>query len=83
MRAQVQGRGRMELRVGDRVWYEAKAWRVLSLGRHAYHREGAEMIADDERHAVLLLEADPPGSQPPYRITVPERRWDEVSLLEE
>ena len=72
----------MELRVGDRVLYEAKTRRVEALGRHAYHREGAEMIANGELHAVLLLEADPPGSQAPFKTAVPESRWDEVRLLD-
>ena len=72
----------MELRVGDRVLYDGKTWRVFSLGRDAYHREGREMIANAELHAVLLLEADPPGSQPPFRTTLPESRWDESRLLE-
>jgi len=71
------------LRVGDRVLYEDKIWRVTSLGRHAYHREGDQMIASGELHAVLLLEADSPGSQPPFKTVVPESRWDEVRLLEE
>jgi hypothetical protein len=73
----------VELRVGDRLLYEGKTWRVVSLGRHAYQREGAEMIANGELHAVLLLEADPPGSQQPFRMTLPEGSWDEVRLLEE
>ena len=71
------------LRVGDSVLYEGKTWRVDSLGRHACHREGDQMIAGGELHAVLLLEADLPGSQPPYKTVVPESRWDEVRLLEE
>ena len=41
------------------------------------------MIADGELHATLLLEADPPGSQPPFKIVVAESKWDEVRLLEE
>ena len=69
------------LRVGDRVLYEGKIWRVNSLGRHAYHREGDQMIADGELHAVLLLEADPPGGQLPFKTVVPENEWDEVRLL--
>ncbi len=71
------------LRVGDRVLYEGKTWRVDALERHAYHREGDKMIADGELHAILLLEADPPGSQPPFKTVVTERRCDEVRLLEE
>ena len=70
------------LRVGDRVLYEGKIWRVNSLGRHAYHREGDQMIASGELHAVLLLETDPPGSQPPFKTVVPESRWNEVRILE-
>ncbi len=70
------------LRVGDRVLYEGKTWRVDSLGRHAYHREGDHMITNGELHAVLLLEADPPGSQPPFKVVVPESQWDEVRLLD-
>ena len=70
------------LRVGDRVLYEGKSWRVESLGRHAYHREGDQMIAGGELHAVLLLEAESPG-QPPHKVVVPEGRWDEARLLEE
>lgn len=71
------------LRVGDRVLYDGKPWRVSSLGRHAYHREGNQMIAGGELHAVLLLEADRPSSQPPYKVVLPEGKWDEVRLLEE
>ena len=62
------------LRVGDSVLYEGKTWRVDSLGRHTYHREGDQMIAGGELHAVLLLEADPPGSQPTYKMVVPESK---------
>jgi hypothetical protein len=71
------------LRVGDHVLYEGKTWRVTSLGRDAFHREGDKMIANDELHAILLLEADPPGSQPPYKTVVPEGKWDDVRLLVE
>jgi hypothetical protein len=71
------------LRVGDRVLYEGKAWRVDALGRDAFHRECDKMVANGEPHAVLLLEADPPGSQPPFKQVVPESKWDEVRLLEE
>jgi hypothetical protein len=71
------------LRVGDRVLFEAKFWRVESLGRHAYHRVGDQIIADGELHATLLLESDPPGSQPPHRVVLPEGKWDEARLLEE
>jgi hypothetical protein len=70
------------LHVGDRVLYEGKTWRVNSLGRHAYHREGDQMIANGELHAVLLLEADPPGSRAPFKTGVPESRWDEAQFLE-
>jgi hypothetical protein len=69
------------LRVGDRVLYDGKTWRVESLGRHAYHREGDQMIAGGELHAVLLLEAESPG-QPSHKVVVPEGKWDEVRLLE-
>ena len=41
------------------------------------------MIAGGELHAVLLLESDPPGSQPPFKAVVAEGEWDEVRLLEE
>lgn len=71
------------LRVYDRVLYEGKTWRVTSLGRDAYHREGGKMTSNGALYATLLLEADPPGSQPPYRITLPESKWDEARLLEE
>jgi hypothetical protein len=70
------------LRVGDRVLYEGKSWRVESLGRHAYHREGDQMIAGGELHAVLLLEAELPG-QPPHKVVLSEGQWDEARLLEE
>jgi hypothetical protein len=68
------------LRVGDRVLFEAKTWRVDSLGRHAYRRAGDQMIAEGELHATLLLEAAPPG-QPPHRIVLSESKWDEARLL--
>jgi hypothetical protein len=70
------------LRVGDRVLLEGKTWRVDSLGRRAYPRVGAKTV-NGELYATLLLEADPPGSQPPHRIVVPESKWDEARLLEE
>jgi hypothetical protein len=50
------------LRVGDRVPYDGKTWRVELLGHHTYHREGDKMSIDDELHATLLLEADRRGS---------------------
>jgi hypothetical protein len=68
------------LRVGDRVLFEEKTWRVESLGRRADHRSGAR-IADGELYAMLLLEAEPPG-QPRHKIVVSERRWGEARLLE-
>jgi len=71
------------LRVYDRVLYEGKTWRVTSLGRNAYRRKGDKTIADGELYVILLLEADPPGSQPPYKIVLPEGKWDEARLLEE
>jgi hypothetical protein len=64
-------------RVGDRVLYDGKSWRVQSLGRRAYHREGDQMIAGGELHAVLLLEAVLPG-QPPRKTVLAESQWDEV-----
>jgi hypothetical protein len=76
------GRGMAALRVGDRVLYDGKSWRVESLGRHAYHREGDQMIAGGELHAVLLLDAEMPGQQP-HKVVVPESAWDETRLLEE
>jgi hypothetical protein len=72
----------VEPRVGDRVFYEGKTWRVFSLGQDAYQRAGRKMVANGELHAVLLLEANPPGSQPPLRAILPKSRWDEVRLLE-
>jgi hypothetical protein len=71
------------LRVGDRVLFEQKTWRVESLGRRDYHREGDRMIAEGELYATLLLEGEPPGRQPPYRIVVPEGKWDEARPLKE
>jgi hypothetical protein len=71
------------LRVYDRVLYDGKIWRVASLGRDAYHREGNKMVVNGELYATLLLEADQPGSRPPYKIVLPESKWDEVRLLEE
>ena len=41
------------------------------------------MIAEGELYATLLLEGEPPGRQPPYRIVVPEGKWDEARLLKE
>jgi hypothetical protein len=70
------------LRVGDRVLFEVKTWRVDSLGRRAYPRVGAKIV-NGELYATLLLEVDLPGSPPTYRIVVPESQWDEVRLLEE
>ena len=70
-------------RVGDRVLYDGKTWRVNSLGRHASQRRGDKSIANGQLYAVLLLEADPPGIQPPYKIVLPESKWDEARLLEE
>jgi hypothetical protein len=74
------------LRVGDRVLYEGKPWRVTSLGREAFRREGDQMIANDELHAILLLEAGSPGARParpPYSTALSEGKWDEARLLEE
>ena len=71
------------LRVGDRLSYDGKTWRVTSLGRDAYHREGNKMVVNGALYAMLLLEADPPGSQPPYKIVLPESEWDEARLLGE
>jgi hypothetical protein len=70
------------LRVYDRVLYEGKTWRVDSLGCDALHREGDRLANRCELYATLLLEADPPGSQPPYKTVVPEAKWDEARLLE-
>jgi hypothetical protein len=70
------------LRVGDRVLFEVKTWRVDSLGRRAYPRVGAKIV-NGELYATLLLEADPPGSQLPHRIVLSESKWDEAQLLEE
>jgi hypothetical protein len=70
------------LRVGDRVLYEGKTWRVESLGRRAYPRVGARTV-NGELYATLLLEADPPGGQPPHRIVLSESQWDEARLLAE
>jgi hypothetical protein len=70
------------IRVGNRVLFEGKTWRVDSLGRHAYQREGTTMIIEGELYATLLLETDPPGSQPPFKTVVAESRWHEVRLLE-
>jgi len=72
-----------DLRVGDRVLYEGKTWRVTSLGREAFYREGDKLIANGNLYATLLLEADPPGSQPPFTTTLSEANWDEVRLLGE
>ena len=70
------------LRVGDRLLYEGKTWRVTSLGRHTSQRRGDTAITDGELYAILLLEADLPASPPPDKIVLPESRWDEVRLLE-
>ncbi len=35
------------------------------------------MAVNGALYATLLLETDPPGSQPPYKIVLPENRWDE------
>jgi hypothetical protein len=70
-------------RVGDRVLYDGKTWRANSLGRRDYHREGDKSIANGQLYAVLLLEANRPCSQPPFKVVVPESRWEEVRLLEE
>jgi hypothetical protein len=67
------------LRVGDRVLYEGKTWRVESLGRRAYPRVGAKTV-NGELYATLLLEAESPG-QPSYKIVVPEGAWNEARLL--
>jgi len=48
------------IRVGDRVLYEGKRWRVDSLGQHAYQREGTQTIINGEPYATLLLQADSP-----------------------
>ena len=69
------------LRVGDRVTYEQKTWRVESLGRRTDHRAGAK-ITDGELYATLVLEAESQG-QPPHKVVVPEGRWDEARLFEE
>jgi hypothetical protein len=69
------------LRVGDRVLFEQKTWRVESLGRRADHRAGAR-ITDGELYATLLLEAASPG-QPPHKVVLSERKWDEARLLKE
>lgn len=73
----------VELRVGDRVLYEGKTWRVTSLGRDAFYRVGDKLIVNDALYATLLLEADPPGSQPPYKIALPEAKWDDVRMVGE
>lgn len=71
------------LQVGDRVSYDGKTWIVTRLAHHALRREGDKIVPLGELHATLLLEADPPGSQPPHKTVVPESHWDEVRLLEE
>ena len=70
------------LRVGDRVLSDGKSWRVESLGRHAFHRVGDQMIAGGELYATLLLEAESPG-QPLHKVVVPEGKWGEARLLDE
>jgi hypothetical protein len=70
------------LRVGDRVDYESKTWRVESLGRRALLHRGAKTI-NGELYAILLLEVDSPGSQPPFKIVLSEGKWDEARLLQE
>jgi hypothetical protein len=69
------------LRVGDRVLFEGKSWRVESLGRRAYPRVGAR-TTNGELYAILLLEAESPG-QPPHKIVLSEGQWDEARVLEE
>jgi hypothetical protein len=69
------------LRVGERVLFEEKTWRVESLGRRVHHRAGAK-ITDGELYAMLLLEATSPG-QPPHKIVPSESKWGEARLLEE
>ena len=71
------------IRVGDRVLFEGKTWRVDSLGQHAYRREDTQTIVNGELYATLSLELDPSGSQLPRKVIVPESHWDEVRLLEE
>ena len=70
------------LQVGDRVSYDGKAWRVTRLAHHTLRREGDKVVPAGELYATLLLDADPPGSQPPYKTVVPESKWDEVRLLD-
>jgi hypothetical protein len=72
------------LRVGDCVLYQGKTWRVTSLGRDAFRREGDRMTANDELHAILLLAADLPGTRtarPPYSTVLCESKWDEATVL--
>ena len=64
------------LRVGERVLFEEKTWRVESLGRRVHHRAGAK-ITDGELYAMLLLEATSPG-QPPHKIVLVESKWGET-----
>ena len=70
------------VRVGDRVLYEGKTWRVTSLGREAFRREGDQMTANDALHAIRLLEADPPRDSA-SSAALSEGKWDEVELLED
>jgi hypothetical protein len=69
------------LEVGDRVLYEGKTWRVTRLAHHALCREADRTVPLDEFQATLLLEAEPLGSQPPFKIYLPESSWDELRLL--
>jgi hypothetical protein len=41
------------------------------------------MTANGALYATPLLEADPPGSQPPYKIVLPDGKWDEARRPEE
>jgi hypothetical protein len=70
------------LRVGDRVLYDGKRWHVDALGLDAVYRLANKTVVDGELHAILVLEVERPGSQPPYKVVVPESRWDEVRLLD-
>ena len=58
---------------------------MTSLGRETYPREGEQMTANDELHAILALEADPPGAglaRSPYSTAQSESKGDEGQLLE-